>query len=68
MPPPAMGFSENALIKKGGRFTPGQAKLPSNPQRQEEFRQKQDLLLAIHEQEKLSWLKKMTKLQMKDEK
>lgn len=38
MPPPPKGFSSEALKKRGGRFTPGKVKLPSNPQRKEEFK------------------------------
>lgn len=52
------------------KFSPSVAagKRPINQQKRKEYDQKQALLLAIHEQEKLAWMKKMQKLELEKQK
>ncbi len=41
MPKPPKGASELAIVKRGGRFTPGRVKQPVNSKRKEQFNQQQ---------------------------
>ena len=61
MPKPPKGLG-SIIQNRGGRFTPGPIKIPTNPHRRAEFERQQELLKAIHEQEKITWMKKYVNL------
>ena len=50
-------------------FSPGpRRKPPTNTTKKKEYEMQQNLLLAIHEQEKIAWMKKMAIIEARKEK
>jgi len=69
MPLAPKGLSKMQMTNTGGRYTPARQVIPPvNPHKKAEFDRNQKLLLALHEQEKIEYMKKMSKLQEKEKK
>ena len=58
----------NSDLHKSPQMTLRMSKAPINSQKKAEYERQQSMLLAIHEQEKMAWMKKLAIIQMKREK
>lgn len=68
MPGAPSGLSKMHSVSTGGRYAPGR-KLgapPVNSHKRAEYERQQQLLQAIHEQEKMEYMKRLLRLQAKE--